>query len=103
MDILRRPSVTLADRVRGWFQGPDFSQFAELLESDGSVAEYFGPNQAPKPRMIHILVQLRARRKWQDVNSRYRSANLVLLSLRLSYTPIPFHPITMSVHIIIVW
>ena len=84
MDILRRPSATLADRVRRWFQGPDLSQFADRLEYDGSVAEYFGgPNQAPKPRMIHIYVQVTAQRKWQDVNCRYRSASVALLSLSL--------------------
>jgi len=55
------------------------SQFGLRLELSDSVADHFGPNQDPTPCHLDILVQV-VPRKWQDVDSRYHFANLVLLS-----------------------
>ena len=76
------PSKTLAQRI-GNVQ-PNHSQIAEELDPAYSVAEAFpeafqNSDQASTSRLLHDIVQPPTLSKWQYVNSRYRSANAILL------------------------
>ena len=82
VDIPLKPSKTLANRIENL--GPDYSQFAEELDPADSFAEvlpeaFQSLDQTSTSPLLHVIVQLPTLSKWQHVNSRYRSANPILL------------------------
>jgi hypothetical protein len=89
-DIPVKPSDSLAERIGNL--GLDFSQFAKKLDTADQVAVVFqNLNQTPASLdspLLNVIIQLPAESKWQDVNSHYHSANLLLL--------LPFSPSTLS-------
>jgi hypothetical protein len=94
-DIPVKPSDSLAERIGNL--GLDFSQFAKKLDTADQVAVVFqNLNQTPASLdspLLNVIIQLPAEStsKWQDVNSHYHSANLLLL--------LPFPPSTLSLRL----
>jgi hypothetical protein len=81
MEVIHiKPSKTLAERIGNWSTEADFSQVAEVLDVADSIAEAFRDrNLDSTPPQLDVVI--RPESKWQDVNSHYHSANLVLLLL----------------------
>jgi hypothetical protein len=79
MEVIK-PSKTLAERIGNWSTEADFSQVAEVLDVADSIAEAFRDrNLDSTPPQLDVVI--RPESKWQDVDSHYHSANLVLLLL----------------------
>ena len=75
-----KPSHSLDERVKNL--GRDLSEFAERLDEANSVAAIFqNVNQTPTIAQLDVIIEFhdQDQSKWQDVNSLYHSANLVLL------------------------
>ena len=72
------PSKSLGERIK------NLGVIAEELDEANSVAAVFqNVNQTPTIPQLNVIIEFPAQSKWQDVNSLYHSANLVLLLLYL--------------------